>query len=88
MRRKHVQYTVSTVLNTKEYRELLRYVRAQDKSTSAALRELLVPMVRARVTAQEQAHGRSEKGARGHECESRDTAQQVAPASFPCAGVP
>jgi hypothetical protein len=57
MRRKLVQHTVSTVLNTKEYRELLRFVREKDVPTSRALRELLVPMIHARVTAQEQDHG-------------------------------
>jgi hypothetical protein len=56
MRQKHV-HVVSMVLSSKELHELRRYVRAQDKSTSSALRELLVPMVRARVTAQEQDHG-------------------------------
>jgi len=57
MRRKHVQHLVSTVLNTREYRELLRYVRAEEKSTSAVLRALLVPAVHARVTMQEQDRG-------------------------------
>ena len=49
--RKHV---VSTVLTPREYAELRRYVRTEDKSTSEVLRALVVPMIHARVTAQEQ----------------------------------
>ena len=57
MERKKLQYTVSTVLTRDEYRELQRYIKGGDKSVSATLRALLVPQIRARVTAQEQGHG-------------------------------
>jgi hypothetical protein len=52
MRKKRLQCTVSTVLTPQEFRELKRYVRAKDKSTSAVVRDLLVPLIRERVTAQ------------------------------------
>ena len=57
MERKRLQFTVSTVLTRDEYRELQRLIKAGDKSVSATLRALLVPMIHARVTAGEPAHG-------------------------------